>query len=81
MTVYAIVSELNCGYDHDKRMAEQAAFQIGDRFTVKDISMGQSHTTIRLDEIEGGFNSVFFSFEEDGEPLNIYSDHRFNPYI
>ena len=81
MTVYAIVSELNCGYDHDKEMAKQAGFQIGDRFTVSDISMGQSSTSIRLKELAGGFNSVFFRFEEDGAPLNIYSDHRFNPYI
>lgn len=81
MTVYAIVEHLDRGYDGDKKQAEEAGFKVGDRFTVKDVSMGQSHTTVYLREHDRGFNSVFFTFEEDGKPLDIYSDHRFNPYI
>lgn len=82
MTVYAIVNELNCGYQHDKDRAVEYGWEIGDRFVVNNISMGQSHTTIYLEGYgSSGVNSVFFEFEEDGEPLNIYKDYRFNPYL
>ena len=81
MTVYAIVERLDCGYEYDRKKAEEAGFKIGDRFKVKHVSMGQSHTTVTLEEFKSGFNSVFFEFEEDGEPLDIYRDARFNPYI
>lgn len=81
MTVYAIVTTLDGGYDHDKEHAAEAKLKIGDRLTVKYISMGQSHTSVHVNEHTGGFNSIYFDFEENGEPLNIYRDHRFNPYI
>lgn len=81
MTVYAIVDNLDGGYDHDKKHAAEAGLKLGDRFTVKNISMGQSHTSVHLNEHTGGFNSIYFTFEENGHPINIYRDDRFNPYI
>lgn len=82
MTVYAIVRRLNVGCQHDKDRAEEYGWKIGDRFVVKDVSMGQSYTNIYLEDYgSGGVNSVFFDFEENGEPLNIFNDRRFNPYL
>lgn len=59
--------------------------EIGKEYGVENISMGGYHTTIFLKEIKvdgcGGFNSVLFEFFENGEPLDIYEDERFNPYL
>lgn len=81
MAIFAVVSSINGGYTMDKARIDEAGFQIGDRIEVEHISMGQSSTSIRLKDHKGMFNSVFFSFEEDDQPLNIYGDERFNPYL
>lgn len=81
MSVIAIVTTLKAGYDIEKQKMNSLGIKVGDRFTVTDIDMGQSSTSIQLKEHSGSFNSVFFDFEENGEELNIYSDPRFNPYL
>ena len=64
--------------------------QIGKKYEVDYITMGQSHTNVHLkdklkNKITGKFvscfNSVYFDFYENGEPIDIFSDTRFNPYI
>lgn len=54
-------------------------------YEIKKISMGQSYTSIYLKTPKEGtknpFNSVIFDFYENDEELNIFSDHRFNPYL
>ena len=55
--------------------------EIGKIYEVEDISMGQSNTRIRLKGINGIFNSIYFKFYYNDEPINIYEDKRFNPYI
>ena len=58
---------------------------IGEVYEVRHISMGQSYTSIFLESpkeaTKNPFNSVIFDFYEDGEELDIFSDHRFNPYL
>lgn len=81
MTVFAIVSTLDAGYYIEKQEMNNLGIKVGDRFTVTDIDMGQSSTSIYLKEHSGHFNSVFFNFEENGKELNIYGDPRFNPYL
>lgn len=81
MTVFAIVSTLDAGYNSERIEMNNLGIKIGDRFIVTDIDMGQSSTSIGLKEHSGYFNSVFFNFEENGEELNIYGDPRFNPYL
>lgn len=81
MTIFAIVSTLDAGYDIEKQEMNNLGIKVGDRFTVTDIDMGQSSTSIYLKEHSGHFNSVFFNFEENGKELNIYGDPRFNPYL
>lgn len=53
----------------------------GQSYEVKSIDMGQSYTWISLNGFREPFNSVCFKFFENGKPLNIYKDRRFNPYM
>ena len=64
--------------------------EVGKIYEVSKISMGQffSSKNIKADfeailkkYPEKIYNSVFFEFFEDGKPLNIYNDKRFNPYL
>ena len=81
MALIAIVTTLKAGYDIEKQEMNNLGIKVGDRFTVTDIDMGQSSTSIYLEEHSSSFNSVFFEFEENGEEINIYSDDRYNPYL
>lgn len=81
MEVVAIVKTLSGGYEMDQARIKEYGFKIGDRHVLSNVSMGQSNTTIRLKGFDTSFNSVFFSFEEDGEEINIFADQRFNPYL
>ena len=81
MSLIAIVVTLNAGYDAEKQKMIDLGIKVGDRFTVRTVDMGQSNTSIYLEEHSSSFNSVFFEFEENGEEINIYSDPRYNPYL
>lgn len=79
--ITAKVVTLQAGHDHDKERAREWDLKLGVAYNVDRISMGQSSTTIHLVDYPYGFNSVFFEFYEDGKPLDIYADKRFNPYL
>lgn len=82
MEIVAIVTSISNGYQYDIDNLKKNNINLGDRFTVSQINMGQSSTSIKLKEFDDFlFNSVNFSFEENGKPLNIYNDIRFNPYL
>lgn len=81
MAVYARLTKLDAGYAHDKERIERCGLVVGSAYEVERIIMGQTYTTIKIKECNTHFNSVNFEFEEDGKPLNIYQDKRFNPYI
>lgn len=53
----------------------------GEIYAVGKIDMGQSSTLIELVGHENHYNSVYFTFYENGEELNIYRDKDFNPYM
>lgn len=55
--------------------------EVGKEYTVEDVSMGGSYTSIYLEEVSGCFNSVNFDFFKDGKPHDIYADPDYNPYI
>lgn len=50
-------------------------------YVVRYISMGQSYTTVYLEDYDWPLNSIKLDFFENGEPLDIYGDPRFNPYL
>lgn len=54
---------------------------IGEEIPVEEVWMGSSSTHIALKGHLGCFNSIMFDFEEDGKPINIYQDPRYNPYL
>lgn len=55
--------------------------EYGKEYEVGGIDMGQSYTSVYLKDMRNPYNSVIFEFYEDGMPLDIYSDTRFNSYI
>jgi hypothetical protein len=67
----------SCEYDWLKKQN----LTDGAEYDVEKVDMGQSYTSITLVGIKGGFNSVWFEFFEDGKPIDIYRDARYNPYI
>lgn len=82
MKVYAIVENTDSGYESQAGQFKSLGFEVGQRYEVEHIDMGQSSTSIYLkDYPDNCFNSVFFTFEEGGKDLDIFSDARFNPYI
>ncbi len=69
------------GSKFDVEKVKESGMVVGCEYPVDTISMGQSHTNIYLSGFKGVFNSVHFEFFEDGNPLDIFRDRRFNPYI
>ena len=69
------------GRDSDIRNARSAGLKPGEDYTVRDIMMGQSSTSVYLDGFDHPFNSVQFTFFENKQEIDIFRDARFNPYI
>lgn len=79
LNLKAVLVNKNCGYPHD--IEDIAPYRVGAVFEVENISMGQSSSTVKLKDT-GWFNSIHFEYyTDDGVPVNIYRDPRFNPYI
>ena len=76
----AKVVTLDAGYNSEQVEVRELNWKIGDEFEVEDISIGGFHTNITLKGL-GNFNSVFFEIYENGKPLNIFGDKRFNKYL
>ena len=60
---------------------KEKKLKVGKEYEVKHISMGGSYTSIYLVGNPYSYNSIMFEFYENGEPINIYKDRRFNPYL
>lgn len=69
------------GSPNDIKKAKECGMVVGNEYRVQNIVMGQSSTSVYLEGFDGVFNSVHFEFLEDGHPLDIFRDSRFNPYI
>lgn len=78
--LYAKFMYPNSGWDGDVEYAKEVGLKIGEKYEVEDLSMGGSHTSIFLKNIDGAFNSVQFEFEEDGKAIDIYNSPKYNPY-
>ncbi|MBE6760376.1 MAG: hypothetical protein E7554_09910 [Ruminococcaceae bacterium] len=68
------------GYPHDQEYSKKHLV-LNAEYRVTSVDMGQSNTSIKLSNIPGVFNSVQFEFYEDGKPINIFKDPRYNPYL
>lgn len=54
---------------------------VSQMYEVDSIDMGSCHTYVYLKDRPYSYNSVYLEFYEDLEPLDIFNDKRFNPYI
>ena len=79
--IRAIYQYPDNGYELDRLRCLAVLLEVGKSYEVEQIDMGHSHTNVYLKGYEFPFNSVSFEFEEDGKPLDIFSDRRFNPYL
>ena len=79
--LYAKFMRPDNGYNSDIERAKKAGLIIGEKYEVEDLCMGGSYTSIYLKNIDIGFNSVQFDYEEDGQPIDIYESPKYNPYL
>lgn len=81
MSVKAVFLYPENGTRYSRERVQQCGLEVGAKYEVSNIIMGQSSTSVYLEGFEAPFNSIHFVFEENGEPLDIFRDHRFNPYL
>lgn len=81
MSVKAVFLYPESGYRHDQEKVQRCGLEVEKEYEVSQIIMGQSSTSVYLEGFQGWFNSVHFEFMEDGKPLDIFRDPRFNPYL
>lgn len=75
MSLTAVYNYPENGYRHATQL------EVGKEYIVDSVDMGRYYTDIFLSDIDGCFNSVQFDFFEDGEPIDIYSSPKYNPYL
>ena len=79
--LFAKYTRPNAGYPEEREQVKKM-LTLDAMYPVDYISMGQSFTTVYLIGFDNyGFNSVNFTFYEDGKRVDIYSDARYNPYL
>lgn len=82
MKLFAVVNSLSNGHDHDREQLKELDLQLGDKLEVRTVAMGRWSTLIEMTETRAFFNSVNFRFEDElGQPVDIYQDPRYNPYM
>lgn len=77
-TLFALLVSKEYGQDDDRNAVKD--FEIGQRFVVERLEMGQSHTYILINDGQL-FNAVNFEFEDTNGEVDIFSDPRYNPYL
>lgn len=55
--------------------------EVGKEYTVREIIMGQSNTSVYLEETNDCYNSIDFTFKHDSREIDIYHSSLFNPYM
>ena len=68
------------GYQYDQDTAKKY-LKVGTKYELDHVHMWQSSTTVYLRGFSPGFNSVHFTFSENGNTLDIFRDPRFNTYM
>ena len=76
----AIMNHPENGWDCNIQWA--STVDIGSRFEVEHIMMGQSSSSMTFVGLPGTFNPIQFDFVDDeGNVVDIFDDPRWNPYI
>lgn len=82
MPLYAKFVHPDQGMEYDKKQVREVGLEVGRKYEVSCVDMGQSYTSIWLAGYKNSFNSVHFEFyDEDGLPHDIYDDPDYNPYL
>jgi hypothetical protein len=76
-TCYAIFTGRG-GYPDENKCAN-ATFEIGKKYIITGGTVGQSHTSLKIQGFEGRWNSVMFDFDWQSAPLEFpYLNSRHN---
>lgn len=54
---------------------------VGDVYHVDFIDMDRWYTDIYIAGKPSPYNSVIFEFYENGDPIDIYNDPKYNPFM
>lgn len=83
--LYVKMVEPDAGFASDKEKIKSTPFEFSEYYKVAVLSMGQSSTSLKLEEFSEHFNSVHFEFYEliDGKyvAINIFGTPKYNHYI
>ena len=80
--LYAKFVHPDWGLEYNKKKVREVGLEVGRKYRVTSVDMGQSYTNIGLAGFQGLFNSVQFEFyDENDQPHDIYNDADYNPYI
>lgn len=75
----AILSNPHNGRDCEYESVSQ--FEIGQKFEVEWVHVGNSQSHFKIVDLDNWFNTVQFEFcDDDGGPVDIYSDSRWLYY-
>ena len=89
--LYAKCTKPDSGYDYDSKLCKDL-LDMKKMYAVKEVCMGGWHTDIILEEFDEryentprykySFNSVNFDFfDENNNPVDIYSMPEYNPFL
>ena len=81
MSVKAVFLYPKCGTEFDQERVQNCGLEVKREYEVSHFVMGQSSTSVYLEGYTLPLNSIHFEFLEDGKPLDIFRDPRFNPYL
>lgn len=79
--LYAEFMYPNAGTDYDKEKVREVGLEVGRKYEVRDIDMGNWYTKVWLEGYSRAFNSVHFEFYEDGKEIDIYNSPKYNIWL
>ena len=81
MSVKAVFLYPKYGTEFDQARDQRCGLAVKREYEVSHFVMWPSSTSVYLEGYTLPFNSIHFEFMEDGKPLDIFRDPRFNPYL
>lgn len=79
MTIIAKLTNPENGYNHDKEQAKSLDPNV--EYVLYDCYVGRSSSSFTIEGLKGSFNTVQFTFYEDGRQIDIinrfYNEHDY----